>query len=379
MIWVFSTLFVVYVICMLILVFGFKKVPLFSEKVAKRTTGFSIVIPFRNEAENLSKLLETIEGLHYPSNMFEIIFVNDASEDTSEQIISEATVKSKLSINLIQNRRRTFSPKKDAITEAVKHANFEWIATTDADCELPKSWLTTLDGFIKKNKPMMVCGPVLYKSNGSFIENFQQLDALSLQAVTIGSIGYKNILLSNGANLTYKKEAFIKVNGFKGNDHIGSGDDIFLMEKIKQTFPKKVLYLKSKDAIVITKPQKNWKAVLNQRIRWASKISKQQNKISYFLGMLVFLVNISVLALPFLMIFDSENTTIYIALLGFKIITDYIVLLQSGDFFDIKISFWKFIRQPFLYAIVIVAVVVGSLDGTYLWKGRTFKKAQQTN
>jgi hypothetical protein len=52
---------------------------------------------------------------------------------------------------------------------------------------------------------------------------------------------------------------------------------------------------------------------------------------------------------------------------------------QSAQFFDEKISLWKFLWQIFLYAVIVVAVVFGSISGNYSWKGRTFKKTQQTN
>src|SRR5690606_261137 len=135
------------------------------------------------------------------------IFVNDASEDTSKATVSGAIKTSKFSIRLLQNKRVSNSPKKDAISEAIKESKFEWIVTTDADCELPKNWLKTLDAFIQMNNPVMVCGPVIYESNRSFIENYQQLDGFGLQTVTIGSFGLGNPLLCNGANLAYKKDA----------------------------------------------------------------------------------------------------------------------------------------------------------------------------
>lgn len=381
MILAFILLFSAYFFCMVALVYGFKKVPLFSSaEMADKweemipANRFSIIIPFRNEAENLPNLLKTIDGLDYPSELCEFIFVNDASEDISEKIILTAIEKSRFSIKLLQNKRVSNSPKKDAISGAIKNSEFEWIVTTDADCELPKNWLKNLEAFIQKNNPVMVCGPVIYKSNGSFIENFQQLDGFSLQAVTIGSFALKNPLLSNGANLAYSKEAFLKVNGFSGNDHIASGDDIFLFEKMKNAFPKQVHFLKSKETIVSTKPQQTWKSVINQRIRWASKTSKQKNIVSLILGMLVFLINISFFALPFFMVFDIENLIIYISLLLFKIIMDFLVVYQAAFFFGEKISFWKFLFQSFVYTAIILIVVLGSIRGKYSWKGRNFQK-----
>jgi cellulose synthase/poly-beta-1,6-N-acetylglucosamine synthase-like glycosyltransferase len=227
-----------------------------------------------------------------------------------------------------------------------------------------------LDAFIQKNNPVMVCGPVIYESNGSFIENYQKLDGLSLQTVTMGSFGFNNPFLSNGANLAYSKNAFLKVNGFVGNDHIASGDDIFLMEKMKKLFLEQVKFLKSENAIVSTKPQKNWKAIINQRVRWASKTSKQKNIASLVLGFLVLLVNISCIALPFLMYFNSEYFIFYLALLCFKIIVDYLVIQQAGFFFKVRFSFLNFIWQSFIYSVITLLVIAGSLRGKYTWKGR---------
>lgn len=373
MIWVFSILFIVYFLSMVALYCGFKKLPFFSAQ-SKPVTGFSVVIPFRNEAENLQNMLDSIENIGYPTGFFEVLFVNDASEDASEEIISEGIKKSNISMKLLQNNRLSISPKKDAISEAINHATFGWVVTTDADCSLPQQWLKTLDGFIQKENPAMVCGPVIYESNDSFIENFQRLDGLSLQAVTLGSFGLNSPLLCNGANLAYRKDAFLQVNGFSGNDAIASGDDIFMMEKMKKTFPGQVRFLKSKESIVVTKPQKSWKNIVNQRIRWASKTTKQNNLASFLLGIIVFFVNFSIFILPLLMIFDFENFIFYLLFLCFKIILDFIVLRQAAHFFESKINFWQFFIQTWVYSLVFLRVVYGSFGGGYSWKGRRFLK-----
>lgn len=370
----FAILFTAYFISMMLLVYGIKKIPLFSSEKVKPINRFSVIIPFRNEAENLPELLKSISNLNYPSALFEIIFVNDASEDNSEEILLATIEKSGVDLKLIHNKRVSNSPKKDAITEAIRISNYEWIATTDADCELPENWLKAFDVFIQQNNPVLIAGPVIYNSNGRFMENFQQLDGLSLQAATIGSFGLKNPLLSNGANLFYKKEAFLKVNGFSGNNHLASGDDIFMLEKMKEAFPKQVKFLKSRDAIVFTKSQKTWKAVINQRIRWASKTSKQKNPSSALLGILVFLVNLSLLAFPFLMYFQAENWEFYAALFILKIIVDFFILKIAANFFRKKIALGNFLLSTITYTIITMIVVVGSLRGSYVWKGRKFEK-----
>lgn len=84
--------------------------------------------------------------------------------------------------------------------------------------------------------------------------------------------------MCNGANLAYTKQAFEAVNGFHGIDGIASGDDMLLMHKIKQAFPAGISYLKSKDVIVQTAPMHSLSDFMNQRIRWASKSDKYNDK-----------------------------------------------------------------------------------------------------
>src|SRR5690554_1672568 len=373
----FSILFGTYFLCLVALIIGFRKLNRFSPKEITPNTSFTIIVPFRNESENLPILLKSISSLNYPSNLVTVFLVNDDSNDDSEEIIQKSIEESNFSIRMIQNNGVSNSPKKDAISTGVKHTTSEWIVTTDADCELPESWLKTFDVFIQNNRennhnPVMICAPVIYKSNGSFIETFQKLDGLSLQTVTMGSFGLNNPLLSNGANLAYRKDAFEQVDGFSGNNHIASGDDIFLLEKIKKDYPKQVTFLKSKESAVYTTPQTSWSQLINQRIRWASKTSKQKNPSSIVLGLIVFLTNILFLVAPVLMILDQDYLTIYLLLILSKVLIDYIIIQQSAMSLKVNISFWKFLQLPFVYSLLILIVVIKSFKGSYSWKDRQF-------
>jgi len=105
-----------YVFLLLFLLFGFSKIPEFFGKSTAPKTTFSIVIPFRNESENLPALFRSIENLKYPPELYEVILVNDASEDASENLCREfIQANSNLNIQLLQNNRTSESPKKDAI------------------------------------------------------------------------------------------------------------------------------------------------------------------------------------------------------------------------------------------------------------------------
>ena len=370
----------VYAATMIALIIGYKKVPLFkfinSEEIPSQTK-FSVVIPFRNEAENLPALLNSIAKLNFPRTHFELLFIDDASEDHSVQLI-EAFFKLhqslEFSYQIIPNQHTSNSPKKDAIKIAIKNSKNPWIITTDADCVLPSKWLNIFDAYIQKKEPNMVVGPVSYIPKNNLVNTYQQFDNFSLQATTIGSFGLHAPLLSNGANLAYKKEEFTNVNGFEGNDHVASGDDIFLLEKFIKKDHLKVTFLKSLDALVKTEAEKSWSEITKQRIRWASKTSKQNNRASLGLGVLVFIINLMIILLfnlSFLQTFYFFHFTILFAL---KIIIDGFVMYQHAKTFNLKFSVFSLLLCEILYPFITIIVVLGSLFGTYTWKNRRFKK-----
>ena len=218
-------------------VFGFDKVNEFILKDIPAKTKFTVVVPFRNEAERLPFLLKSLMELNYPKDKFEVLFVDDDSDDDSVKLIEKFLKDFGNGSKIIQNNRQTNAPKKDAISTAIKLAKHEWIITTDADCIFPKYWLDTFDCFIQSCDVKCVVAPVSYANCDSFFERFQALDFLSLQGVTIGGFGIHKPFLCNGANLAYTQKLFEAVNGFDGNAQIGSGDDIFLLEKALKDNP----------------------------------------------------------------------------------------------------------------------------------------------
>lgn len=370
-----SIVLIIYLLALGILIFGYQKIPefKFNTKLNEMPyTHFSIVIPFRNEAKNLSVLLNSILRLNYPKNFYEIIFVNDESMDDSVAIILNELNGSEVTFKIIDNNRKSASPKKDAISEAINVSQYDWILTTDADCKLPKNWLFTYNEFIQKNDPLMIVGPVQFFEKNNLINQYQQLDNFSLQTTTIGSFGLHSPLLCNGANLAYKKVEFHLVSGFSKNNHIASGDDIFLLEKFKKRNPKHVHFIKSKNAIVFTQSEDSWRDIITQRIRWASKTAKQDSFITKILGSIVFLSNMFIILGLVLCLFNSNFIPYIICYLIIKTSVDYLFLLQTSMFFKSKINIPYFLVNTLIYPIITVIVVVKSLKGNYIWKGRNY-------
>jgi cellulose synthase/poly-beta-1,6-N-acetylglucosamine synthase-like glycosyltransferase len=189
--------------------------------------------------------------------------------------------------------------------------------------------------------------------------------------------------MCNGANLAYTKKAFEEVNGFAGIDTIASGDDMLLMHKIYTRYPGKVMFLKSKDAIVQTEPVSSVKEFFNQRIRWASKADKYDDRRIFSVLLLVYIINLVLLLLPILILFDPGKLSIihyplsvpglWLLLLLVKTVVELIFLYPVARFFDKQKLLWLFpLMQPFHIIYTIIAGWLGRF-GSYSWKQRKVK------
>ncbi|MBC7642351.1 MAG: glycosyltransferase [Flavobacterium sp.] len=369
MIYFFATILFIYILSISWLIFGIDNIKVSSTKLHNPRTSFTIIVPFRNEGDNFLALLDSISSMNYPSNLFEIIVVDDDSDDQSVQIFNDWQINNPV-INsiLLSNNRKSNSPKKDAIDNAISKSKHNWIITTDADCVVNKNWLLAFDNCIQNQCVEMVVGAVSTNDRQGLLNYFQFLDVLSLQGTTIGSFGIKHPFMCNGANFAYTKKIFIELNGFSGNDKISSGDDVFLLQKAVNSFQEKVIYLKNEDAIVYTKPEKNWSNLFNQRVRWASKTNSYDSFFGKFLAVTVLSMNFcTIISFWFL------RLELSISIFILKYLTDYFLLYKTNKFINPE----KYILPVFsslIYPFFCISVAFYSFFGTFEWKKRISRK-----
>ncbi|UWY29602.1 glycosyltransferase [Flavobacterium sp. TR2] len=367
MILILFSILAIYIVSISLLIYGFFKVRQYQKTDLKPQTSFTIIVPFRNEEENLPILLESFSNLNYPTDLFEVILVDDSSNEEFQ--LSSFSFQ----VSIIDNIRVSNSPKKDAITAAIQHVNTDWVITTDADCVVPVNWLLNFDNYIQENKVSMLAGAVTYRCENSFLDHFQQLDLTSLQGATIGSFGLNKGFMCNGANFAYTKSLFEKLNGFDGNNKIASGDDVFLLQKAVEKFPDTVHYLKADKAIVSTKPTENWKALFHQRVRWAAKTSSYKSAFGKFLGLIVFFGNLSFVIGFFLLLFGIWAYPIFVLFAFFKFAIDYVLLSMTNQFLT-KTRIKSLLLSSLLYPFFSSTVALYSLFGSYEWKDRRFSQ-----
>ena len=355
----------------------------FVASVKTPITKFSVVIPARNEAANIEACIAGIVAQNYPTHLFEIIVVDDFSEDETAQIVLKIAQQHNnvriLQLKDFTNNENLVAYKKRAIEIAITQANGDWIVTTDADCSFTNNWLATYDAYIQEHNCVMVAAPVAYTNTGSFLSIFQVLDFISLQGITAAAVASGSHTLCNGANLCYSKNAFESVGKFSGIDHLPSGDDMLLMHKMKKAFPGKIGYAYAQDAVVSTAPSTTLGLFIQQRIRWASKASGYQDKIIFWILLLVYLVNASLLVyLPFNFL-QTGNINNWLMLIASKTLIEIPFMYASAQFFkQQKLLWWFAFMQPFHILYTVIAGWFGTF-GSYKWKGRTVMHQQQDN
>jgi cellulose synthase/poly-beta-1,6-N-acetylglucosamine synthase-like glycosyltransferase len=339
------------------------------------TTKVSVIIALRNEAGNMKTLLQSLLAQDYPAGLWEIVLIDDHSDDDTWKMILQASEEYALIKAIRQNNsnERSQAHKKIALTQGIEASSGDLIVTTDADCIFPPQWLSSLVTCYELKGAQFIAAPVAINIESGFLAVFENLDFLTLQGITGAAVHKKFHCMCNGANLAYTKKAFYEVKGFEGIDTIPSGDDMLLMFKIFVKYPDRVFYMKNRQAIVSTQPVRSWKAFFNQRIRWASKATYYQDKKISAVLVLVYLVNLCFLVSAIASFWKTNYFAFFSLMLIAKVLIEFPFVNSVAKFFGQQRLMKYFpLLQPLHIMYVIVSGWLGKF-GSYEWKGRSIK------
>jgi cellulose synthase/poly-beta-1,6-N-acetylglucosamine synthase-like glycosyltransferase len=236
-----------------------------------RTPFVSVLIPVRNEEERVGACIDSVMNQTYPAEKIEVIVIDDASNDSTSEIVLEK-IKLYPNLHLIyqSQNERGFAPKKNAIEKGVAKASGEIIFALDGDCIASRFWIQTMIPYFTPDTGA-VLGWVGLSCTRDFFCKIQHLEYLAFIGIARGFAGMGVPTMANANNLAYRASVFKQVNGFTGINHIASGDDELLVQKIADTTSWKIAFCDEAKAINLTAPSKSVGQFLNQRIRWASK------------------------------------------------------------------------------------------------------------
>ena len=321
----------------------------------------SVVIAARNEEENISNLLEDLIKQDLDKNNFEVIVSNDRSKDNTKNIIDSYAAKNSFIKAIHISKKYDMATKKYALEKAIDKSNGEIILATDADCRVPKTWVTSMAKLvIKENK--VIIGYSKIKSENKLINEIQKIDFLGIMTANGGLLTNGIVCSGSGQNLGYKKEDFYKIGGFEPVKDKESGDDMYIVQAIAKI--KGAAFNYDENSFVSTLPKKTLSGYINQRVRWSSnsRFTIFTSPLFFFFLASAFLANLNIL-IAMILFLDVSITLFFI-----KFFLEALVLYIGGKIFLTKISaisyfIWN-LTQPFYIPIV----AIGGLIGKFRWK-----------
>jgi len=334
---------------------------------------FSIVIAIRNEERNIRTLLDSIALQDYPKTQFEVIIIDDHSEDKSPKIINDF-IKDHPSLKVKYSALEADKQgKKAALYQAYQMAQNEIIITTDGDIKVPEKWLSLTNHAFGNNEIKMVLGGIKIKETNHLVGVFQALELLSLIASGAAAALLHQAIMSNGGNLAFKKTILKTIDFQKLKPHTSSGDDMFLMLETKKEFgPKSILFLKNKAHFVQTNALKDWKSLINQRIRWVSKSSYYKDPFLMTTSWIVLLQNLLLPLLILLSIIMPAFLQILWPIWFLKVVIDYIFLFNACRFTSQNHLMKHYFLMAFIYPFFISYTAIAGQFSSFKWKGRQY-------
>lgn len=248
----------------------------------------SVVICAHNEAQNLRLNLPKILAQDYHQEQiprYEVIVVNDRSEDDSKQLLEEfqRTWPQLVVVTISADEPRTFPGKKYALAKGVQAAKNDWILCTDADCAPSgNKWLQKMVAPLQNGKEI-VAGFGAFNKEDSWLNAFVRYETLhtfhSLQAFAAAGLPYMAV----GRNMAFHRSVFIKAQQHPAWSKIPSGDDDLLVSfcATKDNFA----VVQHPDSFTWTNAEKTLASYLHQKQRHVSTGKFYPFRVKMLLGL----------------------------------------------------------------------------------------------
>jgi len=335
----------------------------------------SIIIAARNEESYIKHILRDLMDQNYPKNKLEIIIADDHSEDTTGQVVKTFSRKDpRIKYFRVTNIEKSLTTKKNAIFQGIQISRGEIILTTDADCRVLPTWVETMASYFTPNVGMVVGFSQLgcKGKKRSLFQKLQAIDFLSLMSAAQGALNINCPLAASGQNLAYRRSAFEEVGGFNKIGHRISGDDVLLLQLIKQHTPWKIRFAPSPKSYNSSEPEQSLRDLFNQRKRWASNGSYQikLNKFFFLFVILTFVVNVSLLISLFAVLILSKSAVLIFISLISKLCAEGFLILKGCHVyrrFDLFMIFplWFILQIPYVFLVGLFGTT-----GQFTWKNR---------
>ena len=338
--------------------------------VADPLPGVTILIPVRNEEDNILTCLQSIKDNDYPKDKYEILLIDDHSTDSTVLKAIDCSISNLKIISLPANK----TGKKAAISEGLSMAGFDFVLCTDGDCRAGSQWIKSHASNYYDSRKYLNTATVLPEEDGSILADFQWMDFAMTMAVTSCGISRDLFFLANGANMSYKPSVAAGLKDSRGQEY-ASGDDIFLVQAMAGKFSGSIGFIKDKQALVTTKAEKTWADFLRQRTRWATKSLMTSDPYVKTIQAFVFFVNLLLVIILVAGIAKPSDFGIYaLCFIVLKAAADYFMLRALAGYYGQSGVLRSFFPAFFIYTgYILYAGTMALFPSEYQWKGRQVK------
>ncbi|MBN1560920.1 glycosyltransferase [candidate division KSB1 bacterium] len=332
----------------------------------------SVVVAARNEEENISACLQHLDRQQYPRDKYEVIVVDDHSDDNTYSIAESCKKENVILLSLTDIDG--MSPKKAALHQGIKASRGDIILTTDADCRTSPTWIATIVKYFD-DKTGAVASWLYVEENEHVLSKLERLDSLALSFIGAAGFGLKMPFMANGANFAYRRQVYDELNGFAGVDAYVSGDDDLLLQKIHASRNWRCAFASDVQCAVVTRPCKTWRGFFQQRFRWASKGRVYPKKL-FLLESAIYLYYLSLIATTILFLLGGFGNLYMLLPLAVKFFADFVFMRLAARKLQHNINPFILFTTEWLQMAYVVLGGVWGLWGTYTWKGRKYTKGR---
>lgn len=329
----------------------------------------SLLVPVRNEKPQLERLIREISNLDYPDQLYDVIFIDDHSDDGSDQLLREAA-SGNSNYHFIQ-LPKSEEGKKQAISAGVHFSDRDWILQVDADSSLPIGLLREHAARATVGDVSLIAGPVLQSAINGGWSNLESLEFMSLAAAGMSSFFSGKPILCNGANLSYSRRFYLSVEEELFAIPSTSGDDVFMLQAA-MNHNKSVVYLASEQAVVETPPTGGIKDFFRQRTRWAAKTRYSTDSELVLVALQVLFANAVLSFLLIAGLFRPVWLTLFVPLWLLKAGADLYLLYRFANLYQRNRMLRWFLPASLFYYFYITVAGLLALAGRFSWKGRKY-------